>query len=523
MRMRPRFFGLFVGLALLLSSFANAQEETTAEGATEAKAAESVADDDEEPVSEGFKVRAVEADGEIELAGEAIEYTVTTGTLDQTDDAGASQAKVFFVAYTRKGTDHGKRPVTFAFNGGPGSSSVWLHLGMLGPKRIELPDDATPLKPPYKLTKNPHCLLSVTDLVFIDPVSTGYSRPVDQEKKSQFHGYREDVRSVSQFIHDYLSQAGRWESPKFLLGESYGGIRAAGVSDYLRGRYNLELNGVVVISGAINFKTLRFGSNNDTPFICFLPTYASTAWYHGQLSDELQALPVDEVAERAAEFALKRYAPVLLKGSSASEEEQQSVAKRYGELTGLDPDFVLRCNLRVTQPRFSKELLRDEGQTVGRFDSRYRGIDRDSAGERTEYDPSGAAIFGPFTATMNYYLREELGYQQPRTYEILTGKVQPWNYDSFTGRYVDASDELRSAMTGNPYLKLFVAAGYYDLATPHYAMDYTLDHLGLVRSQQENVTIRYYEGGHMMYIHEPSMQKLHDDLVKWYQDADNVE
>ncbi len=269
---------------------------------------------DEKPATQSFKVRTVKTDGEVEIAGEVVQYTVETGTLSQASDSGEEKAEVFFIAYRRKDCDDATRPLTFAFNGGPGSSSVWLHLGMLGPKRIVLPDDATPLRPPFKLSDNPLSLLDVTDLVFIDPVSTGYSRPAEKQDKSQFHGYQEDVRSVSQFIHDWTTHFSRWESPKFLMGESYGGIRAAGLASYLQSRYNLELNGIVIVSGAVNFQTLRFGEGNDLPYICFLPTYAATAWYHGQLSEELQAMPIQKVVAQAESLALGGYADVLLQG-----------------------------------------------------------------------------------------------------------------------------------------------------------------------------------------------------------------
>jgi carboxypeptidase C (cathepsin A) len=477
----------------------------------------------ETPVTQSFQIRTVKSDGLVTIDGQEVVYQVETGKLVQTNDAGKEKAEVFFVAYTRPSETGSPRPLSFAFNGGPGSSSVWLHLGMLGPKRIVLPDDATPLRPPYQLTDNPMSLLDVTDLVFIDPVSTGFSRPAENEEKSQFHGYQEDVQSVAQFIHDWTSHYKRWTSPKFLIGESYGGIRAAGLAGHLQSRYNYELNGIVVISGAINFQTLRFGDNNDLPYICFLPTYAATAWYHGQLDEEMQAMPVAKVVERAERFSLGEYASVLLQGSQATKRSVDRVVQEMSRLTGLDETFIRRSNLRPTMSSFGKELLRQEGKTVGRFDSRYVGIDRDQTGSRTEYDPSGSAIFGPFTATMNHYLRDSLNYEQPRVYEILTGNVQPWNYNSFTGRYVDASESLRSAMTSNPYLKLYVACGYYDLATPHFAMQYTINHLGLDGSLRPNVTISNFEGGHMMYIYEPAMKQLRDELVNWYADADGLE
>lgn len=453
------------------------------------------------------------------IAGQEIGFTATTGRLVMKTDAGEPQAEIFYVAYTRDGQDTEKRPVTFCFNGGPGSSSVWLHLGMLGPKIVRFPEDGTPLRPPYHLDDNPYSLLDITDLVFIDPVSTGYSRPAKDVSKQEFHGYREDLRSVGQFIHAYTTLNERWPSPKYLLGESYGGLRAAGLTGYLQDEYNMELNGVVVISGAINFQTLRFSTSNDLPFVTFLPTYAATAWYHNRLSDELQQLPVADVVAQAEAFAYERYAPALLRGTSLSAAAESEIAEEYGRLTGLSPDYVKSANLRVSMSRFGKQLLRDKAQTIGRFDGRYKGADRDSAGERYEFDASGAAIFGPFTACLNDYVRGTLKYKDRRVYEILTGKVQPWSYEQFEGRYVDASETLRRAMTANPYLKMFVACGYYDLATPHFAMKYTLDHLGLGDSQRDNVTVRHYEGGHMMYIHEPSLKLLRDDLEMFYLQA----
>ena len=521
MRTQPAFWGQLPLMTLIWLpplSWGDEKPSSGAESAERAQSPKGAGDEAESPTTP-FHVSSVETVGAVEIHGQRVEYQVETGTFDQTSDSGEVKAKVFFVAYTRVGLEDRTRPVTFAFNGGPGSSSVWLHLGMLGPRRIVFPEDASPLRPPYHLENNPHSLLDITDLVFIDPVSTGFSRPAEKEDKSQFHGYQEDVRSVGQFIHDWTSHASRWESPKFLLGESYGGIRAAGLSEHLQSRYNLELNGAVVISGAINFQTLRFGNGNDLPYICFLPTYAATAWYHQALSEDLQALPLDEVVALAEDLALGKYADVLLRGSSATPAAVTEVVQELSQLTGLSETYLRRSNLRVPMSHFGKELLRDANRTIGRFDSRYKGIDQDSVGAQTEYDPSGAAIFGPFTATMNQYLREELKYEQPRTYEILTNKVHPWNYDTFTGRYVDGTESLREAMTANPFFKLYVACGYNDLATPHFAMQYTLDHLGLDESLRKNVTVSRFEGGHMMYIYEPSMERLRDELVKWYSAA----
>jgi carboxypeptidase C (cathepsin A) len=445
---------------------------------------------------------------------------VTAGKLAMKSDDGKTKAHIFFIAYTKNDVeDLGKRPISFAFNGGPGSSSVWLHLGMLGPKRIKLPDDASPIAPPYELVSNPHSLLDITDLVFIDPVSTGFSRPAKGEDKGQFHGYQQDLESIGQFIHEYLSKYGRWRSPKFLIGESYGGLRAAGLSGYLLDRYNIALNGIVMISPAINFNAIAFGAGDDLPYITFLPSYTATAWYHKALPGDLQALELADVYQQAVEFANNEYALALMKGNTLTDEERDAVAEKLARLTGLSKEYVEGSKLRVPMWQFGKELLRDRSQTVGRFDSRYKGIDADDVGDTSEYDPSEAAIFGPFTATINDYLRNELKFEDDRVYEILTGAVQPWKYERFGFGPPDASDTLRKTMAQVPFMKLFVAEGYYDLATPPGSIDYSLNHMRVPKELRPNMTVKLYDGGHMMYIFEPSMEQLRADLEKFFESA----
>jgi len=457
------------------------------------------------------------------VAGQEIAYTATAGKMLMKSDDGKAKASIFFVAYTKdgdkKGSPNSDRPITFCFNGGPGSSSVWLHLGMLGPQRLEFDADGKRARPPHSVTDNPFSLLDKTDLVFIDPVSTGFSRPAKGESKRQFHGYDEDVRSVGQFIHDYTTKYGRWGSPKFLLGESYGGLRAAGLSGQLQGRYHMYLNGVVLVSAVVDFQTLRASGNNDVAYALFLPSYTSTAWYHKALPEHLLKQPIEAVVAEAESFASKTYLHALLAGDSLPDEQRKLVIARMAELTGLSADYLDRANLRVSMSRFGKELLRDRRLVVGRFDSRYTGVDSDAVGDRTEHDPSGSAFFGPFTSAMNQYLRDHLQVEEERVYEILTGNVQPWDYSEFTNRFVDASDTLRRAMTNNPHLKVFAACGYYDLATPGYAMEYTRDHLGLPAELRKNFSLAYYEGGHMMYVYEPSLKKLRKDLLKFYDSA----
>ncbi|MEM9352876.1 MAG: peptidase S10 [Planctomycetota bacterium] len=518
-------FALFMLCSLSGWSHVSAAEESTeaaAEDGSSLVASESSKDADVKDAGaaaesdENTKVtqHTVAIDG-VELA-----YTATAREMVMKNDAGDKKARVFFVAYTKDGVDDPTtRPITFCFNGGPGSSSVWLHLGMLGPRRVVVPSDAQPARPPHAVVDNPFSLLDRTDLVFIDPVSTGYSRPAEDEDKKQFHGYQEDLKSVGQFIHDYTTEYGRWASPKFVLGESYGGLRAAGLTGTLQDRYNMYLNGVVLISAVVDFQTLRFSRDNQLPYALFLPSYTATAWYHKALPENLQRLPLEKVVERAERFAQDEYLPALLKGDALGKDERAKLVKRIARLTGLDAEYVDRSDLRLVMWRFGKELLRDREQTVGRFDSRYTGVDRDQAGESTEYDPSGAALFGPYTSAMNDYLHRELEYRSERVYEILTRNVQPWSYDGFENRYVNASETLRKAMTANPYLKVFAALGHYDLATPQYAMRYTLDHLGLPEHLRENLSVEYYDAGHMMYVHEPSLEKLRKDLLAFYGSA----
>lgn len=454
------------------------------------------------------------------IAGQEFAYTATAGKMVLKTDEGDPKANVFYIAYTKDGVkDLAARPVTYCFNGGPGSSSVWLHIGMLGPRRVKLDSDAKTLPPPAQLIDNPFSLLDVTDLVFIDPVSTGYSRPVKGENKNQFHGYDEDIRSVGQFIHDYTVKAGRWSSPKFLIGESYGGIRAAGLTGELQNRYHLYLNGVVLISAVVDFQTLISAGNNDIPYALFLPSYAATAWYHKALSDDMQAKSLDEVVAAAEKFALGPYLHGLAAGDSLSKEDRQELVARMARLTGLSKEYIDRSNLRVPMFRFGKELLRDRRKIVGRFDSRYVGLSTDLVGESAEYDPSASAVFGAFTAAMNDYLRSVLKVEEDRVYEILSSQVQPWDYSEFTNRFVDASSTLQQAMVENPFLKVFAACGHFDLATPQLAMQYTRDHLQLPAEVRENFELGFYDAGHMMYVHEPSLKKLREDLLMFYESA----
>ncbi len=453
------------------------------------------------------------------IDGQTISYTAKAGTLLLKDDEGNPKASVFYVAYTKDDVDVAQRPITFSFNGGPGSSSVWLHLGVLGPRRVLMDEEGYPLPPPFKLVNNEFSLLDITDLVFIDPVSTGFSRPVKGEEKEQFHGVEQDIQSVGEFIRLYTARAQRWASPKFLIGESYGTTRASGLSSYLQQELGMYINGIMLVSAVLNFQTIHFGLGNDLPYVLFLPTYAAAAWYHQRLPEDLQAMRLDELLRQVQGYAGGDYTLALMKGDALPEEERAETVATLARYTGLGEPYIEQTNLRINIHRFVKELLRHERRTIGRYDARIKGIDRDAAGERHEYDPSYATMQGAYTSALNHYLRADLGFITDRVYEILTAKVQPWDYSKYQNQYVNVSESLRRAMTANPYLRVFVANGYYDLATPYFATEYTFNHLELDPTLQDHVTMGYYEAGHMMYAHRPSLAKLKADLVAFVEAA----
>lgn len=465
----------------------------------------------------------------VRIKGKAIKYTVTTGTMvlkEETTDrekeaeGEKARAQIFFIAYTKDGVSNtSKRPLTFSFNGGPGSSSVWLHLGVLGPRRVLMQKDGELPPPPYKLNDNEFSILDETDLVFIDPMNTGYSRPVAGEKPKEWHGFKKDIESVGDFIRLYATRNNRWLSPKFLIGESYGTTRASGLSGYLQERHGMYLNGLMLISAVLDFTTLDFNLNNDLPYIMFLPGYTATAWYHDVLKPHK---PLQTWLEEAEAFALGDYTNALLKGDSLTKEERAQIVKKVSYFTGISEQFIERSNLRINDQHYFKELLRDRGLTVGRLDSRLIGRDRLGVTEKAEYDPLLTNIMGPYTAAFYDYIRRELKFESDLPYEILSGFVHPWSYREFENQYLNVGETLRAAMTYNPYLKVFVANGYYDLGTPYFATEYTFNHLGLDEDLRKNVTMEYYDAGHMMYIHIPSLKQMKTDLSKFIRSASNA-
>ena len=458
------------------------------------------------------------------IGGRQVAYTVTCGTMvirEESEKEGKSEgerarASVFFIAYTRDDVkDAARRPVTFSFNGGPGSSSVWLHLGLLGPRRVELDDEGFASTPPGRLVNNEFSMLDASDLVFIDPVGTGFSRMVEGERVKEYHEYQRDLESVGSFIRLYTSRYGRWPSPKYLIGESYGTTRASGLAFHLIERHAMYLNGVVLVSCALDFQLLRFEHCNDLPPALFLPTYAATAWYHKRLSSDLQRKSVAKVVAEAEAFAAGEYAHALFRGARLPAAERKAAVAKIARYTGLSPEYIERTDLRVDIFRFCKELLRDQGRTVGRLDTRYTGVDRDSAGEKFEFDPAMAEIRGAYSAAMNGYLRNDLKFDADLPYEVSRPLWMDWGWKDFANRYAAIGESLRKAMTVNPRMKVLVASGYYDLATPHFAADYSFDHLGLPAALRENLEFSYYEAGHMMYAHKPSLEKLADHLRRF--------
>jgi carboxypeptidase C (cathepsin A) len=444
--------------------------------------------------------------------GKKLNYTATAGRMPMKNAQGETEAHIYFTAYTLDGvSDVARRPLTFVFNGGPGSASVWLHLGALGPQRVKMHDEGWMPTPPFELEANPNTWLDQTDLVFVDPVGTGYSRATKPEHNKKFWGLKGDLESVGEFIRLYLVQNGRWTSPLFLAGESYGTTRSAGLAGHLINK-GIAFNGIVLISTVLNFQTLHFDRGNDLPYSVYLPTYAATAWYHGKLAPELQKRPLKDVLREVEAYAATDYTVALMKGDRLTADERAAVVQKVASYTGLSPEYIDLTNLRVDIMRFCKELMRNKRLTVGRLDSRFTAEDATPVSEMFEFDPSMTAIMPPYTAMFNAYARGTLKYESDVEYQALSFEVnQNWEYDK--GQYPDTSDMLRSAFAKNPHMRLFVAQGYFDLATPHFAAEYTLNHMDLPSKARANITWSYYEAGHMFYLDVKSLAQFRKDLT----------
>jgi carboxypeptidase C (cathepsin A) len=455
----------------------------------------------------------------VTVDGQKIQYSATAGTLLVRNDENDPVGSFFYVAYTKDGADPRTRPVTFLYNGGPGSASIWLHMGSVAPVRVVTTDAGDTPPAPYDLEPNPYSLIDRSDLVFVDAIGTGLSRIVGKGEPTDFYGVDQDIRSFADFIQRYITVNHRWQSPKFLMGESYGTTRSAGLARVLDDR-GMPLNGIVLVSswlnGYVDFSNPPFAL--DITYELFMPTMAATAWYHDRVVNH----PADLAAfvQQAREFALGRYARALAQGSHLSPALRDTVAAQLSYFTGLPEQFVREANLRITPNRFEKELLRGQRRTVGRLDARYEGIDHDAAGESPEYDPSDAAINGAFTTAFNHYLAVDLKYKADRPYHTSGNVGRDWDWKHRVGRgsypMFDVAEDLREAMTKNPYLKVFSANGYFDFATPFLETEWTLDHMGLDSTLVSNIQYGYYHSGHMIYLHTPALAKLKKDLAAFY-------
>ncbi|HET7922828.1 MAG TPA: peptidase S10 [Gammaproteobacteria bacterium] len=458
------------------------------------------------------------------IGGETLRYTAVAGNLVLTDDKGDQTASMFYIAYTKDGENAGKRPLTFAYNGGPGGSSVLVNLGGFGPMQVQTVDAQTTPPAPYTLKSNPYSLLDKSDLVFIDAVGTGFSKLLGKSEPKDFYGADQDVEAFGKFIERYLTLNNRWNSPKFLLGESYGTPRSTMLANWLQNQ-GVALNGVILLSSILNFNNefwFQPPGSNDLSYELYLPSYAAVAWYHKHLPNR----PADLAAflQQVRQFALGDYAEALRAGDSISAAQETAVLAKLHAYTGLSETYLKEAKLRVTPSRFMKELLRDRGRTVGRFDARYVGIDYDNAGEYMDYDPSGSAMFPAVVAVFHDYLLNELNDKNTADYEFLSYKVNgawDWHHrvDGQKFPVPDTLPDLREAMTQNPHLKVFSGNGYYDLATPFFKTEYELNHMELDPSLKKNIVFRYYEDGHMIYIHGPAMKKLKQDLDRFYDNS----
>jgi len=464
---------------------------------------------------------------QVRIGGQVIRYTATVGWLIMKDDAGKAVARFGYTAYTRDGlADPARRPVMFAFNGGPGSSSIWLHMGILGPRRVVVNDPGYAPPPPTPRVDNEFSVLDVTDLVMIDPVGTGFSKPLGEAKGADFWGVDQDIKSVGAFIKRYVTENGRWASPKYLLGESYGGMRSAGLAYHLQSVHGMNLNGVVLVSPFLNAASGVDGIEIDLPHALYFPTLAATAWYHGLVKDKPAS--IEAFMGDVERFVYAEYLPALTKGFVIPAEEKRAVATKLAAYTGTSVDYWEKADLRVSHPQFLQELKRGQRTITGRIDSRFVGPALNPLAETMDYDPFFPAIGPAFTAAFLDYLHNELKFGRDEEYRVSAFDVkwdwthkQPGAGEWFVGAPNTVPD-LSRAMTMNPGLHVLVQQGWYDLATPHLVMKHDIEHLRIPPEARSRISIEHYEAGHMMYVHGPSMQKYRDDLARFVQATDRL-
>ena len=452
----------------------------------------------------------------LRLDGREVRYTATASTLPVRLDDGKVAARMFFVAYTKDGEEAKKRPVSFLYNGGPGSASVWLHMGSFAPRKARMAEEGFQPPPPYELVDNEYSLIDVSDLVFVDAIDTGYSRAMAGVDNTQFHGQDGDIRAFGEFIAEYLKTFNRYPSPKFLIGESYGTIRSAGLAQELQSRHGVELNGIVLVSALLTYQTLSPAPGNDVAWAVQIQTFAATAWYHKKLPADLQAKPLEQVVDDSRTFAFGEYMAALTKGNALTAPEREAMAQKLARFTGLSPAYILAANLRVDSGRFRKELLRSQRLMVGRLDGRFTALDADAAGERQEFDPSNTALAGPYVALFQDYVKNALKWETELRYPT-SGNVRPWKY--VENRYMDMTDSLRLTMAKNPFLRVLVVCGYYDMATYVGGAEFNFTHLAYDRQVTDRVSFGYYEAGHMMYIRPSAQAKLKQDTAAFIRAA----
>src|SRR5256885_768947 len=462
----------------------------------------------------------------IKLAGQTIPYKATAQTILLKNEKEEPQALIYSTTYARTDVkDMSQRPISFIYNGGPGSASVWLHMGAFGPRRVLTANAESTPPPPYKLTDNSGTLLDKTDMVFLDPVGTGFSHAVGKAQDKDFWGVDEDVKSLAQFITLYVSRNGRWNSPKFLIGESYGTFRSAALGNYLQAHDGMDFNGIVLISSVLDLGTISFPPGSDLPYIFYLPSYAATAWDHNMLQNRPENL--NAFIDEARKFSETEYAPALMKGSRLTAAEKAEVAKKVSRYTGLTEDYLVKANLRVTLGQFMEELQRSRGLTTGRLDSRYSGLTYDLLSEFAESDPQSSAVTGAFTAAFNSYVRDGLKFGQATTYHAISeGVGANWDWKHQTGRgrgffpgAPNVEGDLVQALLANPHLQVEVENGFYDMATPFFATEYTMEHLGLPEKLQKNIRLQYYDAGHMMYLRDEDLAKLKTNIGNFIEAA----
>jgi carboxypeptidase C (cathepsin A) len=451
----------------------------------------------------------------INVGGQTIKYTATVAEMPLMNSSGETEAHIFYMAYTLDGADPAKRPLTFSFNGGPGSASMWVHMGGFGPRSPKLMPDGGMPAPPFQMKDNQDTWLDKTDLVFIDPVGTGYSRAKTVEIARRMNSVSGDIQSVGEFIRMYITRNNRELSPLFIAGESYGTFRTAGLAGYLIDR-GIAFNGIVLVGTTLNLETI-WSRSDDLVYQLEFPTYCADAWYHKKVAPDLQKKPLQTFLKEAESFAMGEYAVALGKGDELPPAERKAVIDKLVRYTGLDAHYLEETNLRWDVAHFTRELMRNEHETIGRYDGRLMGPSAMNTGETSEFDPSSTLITPPFTAIFTDYIRTELGYKTDMFY-YPSGGIQPWDYQVQNG-FGDTTALLRNAMTKNPYMKVMIAAGYFDLATPYYAVEYTFNHMGLNPQMHKNITWDFYQAGHMLYIDSDSHAKLKHDFGEFMSSA----